>query len=708
MRARQPDRTGSVTRDGVTVGFDVYGDGNAPTVVLALTWAIAQTEHWKAQIPVLARRYRVLTVEGRGNGRADRPSDPAAYLFAELARDLVAAMDATDTRRAVVAGVSCGGTVALLAAAAEPERVTGAVVVGPNLWSLAPPLPERAVYSFSDELDVDEGWALYNEHAWRRDYPRFAEFFWGRIFTEPHSTKQIEDGVGWALETDPEVLIAWESACELTLARRDNALELLGRVRCPVLVVHGTADGIAPQARSEAVAEATGADVLLIEGGGHCPQARDPIRVNRAILEFVERVTPPEDRPRQRRTWTRALRRPPKILYLSSPIGLGHARRDLAIARQLRAQRPGVQVDWLAQDPVTRLLAGADERIHPASAELSNESAHIASEAHEHRLHAFQAIRRLDEILVTNFSVFQDVVDEGDYDLVVRGEAWDVDHFRHENPELKRSAFAWLTDFVGWLPMPDGGEQEAALTADYNAEMIEHVARFRRVRDRAVFVGEPDDIVPDTFGPGLPRIRDWTMDHFDFSGYITGFDPAALGSRSELRRRLGYPDDAPVVLVTVGGSGVGETLLRMVLDAFPRARKGIDGLRMYVVCGPRIEGGELPRPDGVEILGYVQDLHHHLAACDAAIVQGGLTTTMELVATRRPFLYVPLGDHFEQQRHVHHRLERHRAGRFVDQATLDPEELAVALAEQLTAPVDYLPVPPDGAARAAALLADLL
>ena len=67
-----------------------------------------------------------------------------------------------------------------------------------------------------------------------------------------------------------------------------------------------------------------------------------------------------------------------------------------------------------------------------------------------------------------------------------------------------------MTDFVGWLPMPDGGDREAFLTADYNAEMIEHVERFPRIRDRAIFVGDPDDIVPDDFGPGLPSIRDWT------------------------------------------------------------------------------------------------------------------------------------------------------------------------------------------------------
>jgi hypothetical protein len=134
------------------------------------------------------------------------------------------------------------------------------------------------------------------------------------------------------------------------------------------------------------------------------------------------------------RTWTRALRRPKRALYLSSPIGLGHARRDLAIARELRAQVPGLEIDWLAQDPVTRVLEAEGERIHPASAWLANESTHIERESAEHDLHAFQAIRRMDEILIANFMVFHDVVREQPYDLWVGDEAWELDYFLHENP----------------------------------------------------------------------------------------------------------------------------------------------------------------------------------------------------------------------------------------------------------------------------------
>src|SRR6478752_781711 len=97
--------------------------------------------------------------------------------------------------------------------------------------------------------------------------------------------------------------------------------------------------------------------------------------------------------PTRSRTWTRSLARRRRALYLSSPIGLGHAWRDVAIADELRKLRPDLEIDWLAQHPVTNVLEARGERIHPASAELANESKHIESESAEHDLHCFQAWR---------------------------------------------------------------------------------------------------------------------------------------------------------------------------------------------------------------------------------------------------------------------------------------------------------------------------
>jgi predicted glycosyltransferase len=314
----------------------------------------------------------------------------------------------------------------------------------------------------------------------------------------------------------------------------------------------------------------------------------------------------------------------------------------------------------------------------------------------------------MDEILLNNFMVFHDIVRDDQYDLWIGDEAWELDYYLHENPEEKRAAYVWLTDFVGWLPMPDGGDREAFVTADYNAEMIEHIARYGRIRDRAVFVGNEDDIVPNAFGPDLPLIRDWTREHFDFAGYVTGFDPAAFADREALRAELGYAPDEQVCIVTVGGSGVGGHLLRRVIDAFPEAKRRVPALRMVVVAGPRIDPASLPAHEGLEIRSYVHELYRHLAACDLAVVQGGLTTTMELTANRRPFLYFPLRHHFEQNFHVRHRLARYAAGRCMDFETATPEVVAAAIAEEIGREVSYRPVETDGAALAAARIAELL
>jgi predicted glycosyltransferase len=407
-------------------------------------------------------------------------------------------------------------------------------------------------------------------------------------------------------------------------------------------------------------------------------------------------------------TWTRGACRPARALYLSSPIGLGHARRDVAVAKELKRLRPDLEIDWLAQHPVTAVLDAEGEHIHPASRWLASESAHVASEAAGHDLHCFQALRRMDEILVANFMVFQEVVEEDYYDLVIGDEAWDVDYYWHENPELKRGQNVWLTDFVGYLPMPDGGEREAFLTTDYNAEMIEHIDRYPWIRDRAIFVGNDEDIVPETFGRDLPAIRDWTTQHFSYSGYITGFTPPEPDEVTSLRSQLGYRDDELVCVVAVGGSGVGQALIDKVVAAYPLAKKAAPELRMIVVTGPRIDPAVFPQPPGLEMRGYIDRLYQHLCVCDLAIVQGGLTTTMELTAARRPFLYFPLGHHFEQNFHVRYRLDRYGAGQCMDYATTDPDLIAAHITGLAGQPVSYRDVETDGAARAARLIAELI
>ena len=704
-RAVYPANNGFIERDGLRVFYEVYGSGEK-TVVLVPTWAFTHSRSWKAQIGPLSRRYRVIAIDPRGNGRSDRPSDRESYTDREYAQDVLDVMDATDTSSAVLVSNSSGVQRAMLVAVEHPDRVSGFITIGP--FFLGSRLFESMVRMARSMFDrpLTSAWKMrLNAPNLEANYDEYVHWFSRQLFNAEHSTKQIEDAERWARETDGKAVAdSWVADLATSANRRDQR-DLAERIKCPVLVIHGKGDQVVPLSEGKAFARATNGQLVVIPDGTHLPHARKPAEVNRVMLDFCAtvlgsgRLVPGS---RQRRGSRN------RALFVSSPIGLGHARRDLAIANALREQADGIEVEWFTQQPVTAMLEREGESIHPATEALALETAHIESESAEHDLHCFHSHRRMDEILIHNYMVFHDVVTEGDYDVVIGDEAWDVDYFTHEHPEMKRAPFVWLTDFVGWLPMSDGGDRESFLTADYNAEMVGHIQGHPNVRDRSIFVGNRNDIVPGTFGRNLPEIRRWTEQHYDFAGYVTGFDPASLGEREQLRRELGYHEDEQVCIVTVGGSGVGETLIRRMIEAHPLAAAKVNGLRMIVVAGPRIDPSSLMEHPGVEVWPYVHDLYKHLAACDLAVVQGGLTTSMELTAAGRPFIYIPLQHHFEQEFHVRHRLQQYDAGRHLAFADANPDHIASLIASEIGRETNYRPVESNGATRAAEMIAELL
>ncbi len=272
-RARYPDETGVVERDGVRIFWERYGSGD-PTVFLLPTWSIVHSRTWKLQIPYLARHFGVLTCDPRGNGRSDRPLAPEAYREEEFAADALAVMDATGTQAAALVSLSRGAERALHLAAAHPERVSALVFLAPAL-PLPPAEPRAsAEQAFSEPRDEYRGWRRFNQHYWLEHYAEFVQYFFSRVFCEPHSTKQLEDAVGWALETDAETLVASQLAPRL----RDEAgvRELTDRVRCPVLVVHGHDDAVRPYDSGAALARLTGGQMVGPSGRGSLPPGSRP------------------------------------------------------------------------------------------------------------------------------------------------------------------------------------------------------------------------------------------------------------------------------------------------------------------------------------------------------------------------------------------------------------------------------------------------
>jgi pimeloyl-ACP methyl ester carboxylesterase len=293
-RARLPDRTGvAVAPDGVRIAWEAYGSGR-PAIVFLPSAPIVHARQWKGQVPYLSRRHRVVTFDGRGNGRSDRPTDPEAYREPVMVGDVERVMDARGTAAAVLVGL-CGDGVwrAIQLAATRPDRVLGIVAFAAGVPHLAPPHPWRVQWDFDAKLPTDEGWAKVNAHAYRRDYAGFARFFFAEITSEPHSTKQIEDAVGWALDGSVEAMIADHHAPAVSTP--ESVVETCLAVRCPMLLVHGTEDTCQPIARSRRLSELTGAPLVEVEGADHMIPGRHPVLANLLIRDFVrslDRSTP--------------------------------------------------------------------------------------------------------------------------------------------------------------------------------------------------------------------------------------------------------------------------------------------------------------------------------------------------------------------------------------------------------------------------------
>jgi pimeloyl-ACP methyl ester carboxylesterase len=288
-RARYPDECGYVDRHGVRVYYEAYGKGE-PAILFLPTWEIVHSRTWKCQIPYFARHGRVVTFDRRGNGRSDRPLDVGAYDRRATVGDTLTVLDRAGAGRVVVVSW-CGAEDDLILATEHPERVAGLVLIAPNLLLTADPVEEACPYPFDEEPATLAGWANWNRHYWLRDWPGFVEFFFAQTFTEPHSTKQIEDAIGWGLQTDPQTILRGMDA-EWT-NDRENVLRLCARVRCPTLVIQGSEDELVGPARGAAVAAAIPqARLITLEGSGHAPHLRDPVITNLLIRDFVSRAVP--------------------------------------------------------------------------------------------------------------------------------------------------------------------------------------------------------------------------------------------------------------------------------------------------------------------------------------------------------------------------------------------------------------------------------
>lgn len=222
-----------------------------------------------------------------------------------------------------------------------------------------------------------------------------------------------------------------------------------------------------------------------------------------------------------------------------------------------------------------------------------------------------------------------------------------------------------------------------------------------------LFVGELEDVPDRRYGFFLPKRREFAKKYYHFVGYIVRFDPAEYGDKVKIRVKLGYGKE-PLVICATGGTAAGWEMLELCGKAYPILKEKIPELRMVIVYGELFGLATPHLPPDVESYNFLPDIYEHYAACDLAVVVGGGTTTIELTALRKPFIFFPLEKQFDQQLYIADRIARHRAGVKMRYHETTPELLAKAIMENIGKESEAISIPVDGAQKAAQFICDFL
>ncbi len=390
-----------------------------------------------------------------------------------------------------------------------------------------------------------------------------------------------------------------------------------------------------------------------------------------------------------------------KVLYISGSIGLGHVVKDMSIVNKLRTINQDVEVVWIATDPATTYLKDQGESLHPLSHRFSSYSALAEKSANKSHLNLVNYVLSSLKGWFNNAKTFRKIIRNERYDVVVGNETYEIliglvlKILRFDTP------FIIIYDFLG-LDSMTRSPVERVVNYILNLMWSRDYKVFSAANRVSIFIGEPEDIPDKKFGFLLPNRREYAKAHFTFIGYIIRFDPKIYLNKMEVRRSLGYGEN-PIIICAIGGTSIGKELLELCNRTYPILKSKIDHLRMILVAGPRLDLSNIDILPGVEIRGFVPNLYQHFASCDLAIVQGGFSSTLELTALRRPFIYFPIEGHSEQE-YVAKRLDRHNAGIRMNLSKTTADSLANEVFINIKKPVTFKTLNTDGATKGAEII----
>jgi UDP-N-acetylglucosamine:LPS N-acetylglucosamine transferase len=402
-----------------------------------------------------------------------------------------------------------------------------------------------------------------------------------------------------------------------------------------------------------------------------------------------------------------------RILFISGSVGLGHVVRDLAVAEELRKQKPDIKLFWLASEPAATVLRESGEKIVPEVEFWAQESdimeklsEEYSDKGKNYNVNLAKYLFNSKQAWSNNVKVFKQLVDKGNFDLIIGDESYEIAIALRDHLIQIKPTFVMFYDFIGLDTMTKNPLEKLIVYKVNKGWAMGYKSVSERVINR-IFIGELEDVPDRRFGFLLPNRREIVKNKYNVVGYVLSFDPADYIDKQKIRKKLGYGNES-LVICSVGGTKVGQPLLEMCIRNYPLLKEKIPELKMVIVCGLRIKLDTTAIPDGLEIKEYLPELYKHFAVCDLAIVQGGGTTTLELTALNRPFIYFPIEGHSEQQKHIAPRVTRHSAGVKMKFSKTTPESLLEAVSENIGKVVNYNPIRIDGSKKIAKIVISLL
>jgi 3-oxoadipate enol-lactonase len=257
--------------NGIEINYRDSGEGFPLLLIHGFT---GNLRNWALQAPVLTRGFRMVSIDQRGHGHSEKPTQPEDYSLELMAEDAYGLLQHLGIDGCCLIGHSMGGMVAQHLALAHPESVRALVLVD-------------TAAEFTSAMYTRDGVHLIET---ARDQGMEA------VFEEQLHTNPMAD----LIRGQPQLLDLWRQQflltsreayiyCACAIVGREPLLDKLNAIEVPTLIICGENDPMVEASRQmhERIA---GSELVIIHGAGHTPQIERAPQFNRVLSEFLARV----------------------------------------------------------------------------------------------------------------------------------------------------------------------------------------------------------------------------------------------------------------------------------------------------------------------------------------------------------------------------------------------------------------------------------